>query len=249
MDASHDRINEEKNEIVREDSDGDQPVNTKKRHDIVCGWNGCKHVLTKQNRHTMKNQRVCEKCWTAHGKKRKRSFSPSSSSSSCSSSSSSISHLPNTRSVLPPLPTTFSFATHDWEITQSTPITEHLAQEWMVLIQSERVIPLKRGYIQGSNHHSQFSVLTERHHWRELDRLAHRTETVIRNKCEEVLGIKAHAFKKLHLVAFKVLESDSGYGLQQYHYDVEELEQANEMVSVIGYLHNTMSTELPLHNK
>jgi transposase-like protein len=64
-----------------------------------------------------------------------------------------------------------------------------------------------------------------------------------------VLGPAATAFRSLHLVALKALDSDPGYGRQQLHYDVVELEQAKRCVSVLIYGSDTMTTEFPLYDK
>jgi transposase len=147
------------------------------------------------------------------------------------------------------MPSTFTFATHDWEIVPPSTTSQSLVQEWRSLWQDPRFNLFNRTFIQNNPHHYQLSILTERYNWRDLDRLADQTEAHVRGVVEAVLQSRASAFRSLHLAVFKALDSDPGYGFQQLHYDFYELTRAKQMVSVLIYCSDTMSTEFPLYDK
>lgn len=213
-----------------------------------CHQRDCTNKITKKNKHKLEEERVCESCW-ARRVKQKLSAAATSYSSSSAAATSSVSHLPITRSVLPAMPISYSFATHDWTIHRANDASRELAAEWITLNAS----PLSSGYIrssiQNNPHHTQWSVQSAKHDHATVKRLADRTEMIVRAACEEVMGEEAFRFRRLLLVAFKCLESYPNEGWQTLHYDCVDWYRAKELASVLFYCNATMSTEFPLYDK
>ena len=117
----------------------------------------------------------------------------------------------------------------------------------MTINEDPRSSTFDRRYIQGSTHHSQFSVLTASKAWCEIDKLAIKTEHLLRDATVAVVPQEATRLQHLHLVAFKVLQPGFGHGLQQYHFDCVDSRHAAQVISVLLYCTDTMSTELSRH--
>jgi hypothetical protein len=207
----------------------------------------CHRRLTAENKHHIDEQRVCDACYQSHHRHNHPFPASSSSPSAVASSSSSSSYAPVTRSQLPVLPTSYSFATHDWQIIAASDALREVATAWVGMNQDPLASAYTRRYIQSNPHHRQFSVLTARHKWRELGKLADQTERLVREEMAKLMPMEADRLARLHLAAFKVLESDPGYGLQQYHLDCVDRNHADQVISVLIYCTDTMSTEFPRH--
>jgi hypothetical protein len=213
----------------------------------TCSRLGCTRRLTKKDTHRIDGARVCSACWSKHYSAEHPTPAPSSSSSSAAAPVLRP-HAPVTRSYLPAIPTEHSFATHDWEIVRASDDLRDVAHKWVALGRDPRVSVFPRTYIQSNPDHRQFSILTARHTLRDVDRLATRTELLIRNVMNSLSPAEATRFNHLHLVAFKHLTSIEGAGLQQLHYDVVDRSTAAKVMSALIYCTNTVSTDLPLYD-
>ncbi len=225
---------------------GALPRGRKSGRSSSCGRATCKKRLSIKEKHHIGGVRVCDACYKKvwRGEHDKKVLVAA---ASLRQSTTTSSRTPVTRSVLPSLPISFSYSTHDWELHHATDDSPDLAAQWQKMGQDPRAAAFPWSHIQNSPHHRQLSILSARHDWREMGRLAARTEAMVRKACEETLGERASAFRHLHLAALKLLVSDPGYGLQQYHFDASEFSRAKELVSVLFFCSKTLSTEMPLH--
>jgi transposase-like protein len=212
----------------------------------TCGGQGCKKRLTAKHKHLLDGARVCGACWQKYYTARHSPPAPRSSSSSSAAASSS-SRLYATRSVIPAIPTSRSFSTHDWQIHQRSEDSEGLAAQWLAINADPRSTAFSRTLIEGNPHHTQWSALTARHDWRDVEKLATRTELIARAACQAVMGARAAMLTHTHLAAIKVLTSQVGHGLQHYRFDCANAAQARKKISVLLFCGDTMSTEFPLH--
>ncbi len=159
----------------------------KKPKYYYCTQADCKNLLSIKHKHKITGNRVCNSCYSLHWRENHVIGLPVTSSSVAASSSNSFIRRSVTRSELPALPNNYSFSTHDWEIIPAIDTARSIAQDWSVLFDSDRAKLFPHAYFEGTIYHSQFSVLTERYKWRDMDRLADRTEAYVRKVCGMLL--------------------------------------------------------------
>ena len=246
MDTSECQMDDEVKEIHAGGCGGRTPPRRPAPREARCAQPSCHRRLTTKDTHHANGERVCNSCDKLL-RKRERSPEPAASSSSSRRRVSEALSAPVTRSTLPALPTSWSYLTHEWEIYRATDESHRIAAEWVRISSDPRADAFPRRFIQGSPQHQQWSVLSAQHNWREVQKLANQTERVVRDVGANMLPNKGLALSKLHLVAFKVLRSEEGYGGQLYHYDCEDLDRAKQCISVAMYASKTISTDFPRH--